>query len=223
MLPENAAHAAAEEGSVWLRPWRILLIGLAAVVVGSLLMAYDGPVVTPLRLIFMVAGLIAGGWAVKRRLKTAGEELNERVETAGLVAVYSLAGLVGYSRHGRFVVQRPHLLRLLHRCTIIGSGLVLLPRVLRRLAATLLILLHFGGIVVAANSQPATNGQMSWVVTLLNINFYRPYLSGMYLTNSYHFYAPDPGNSTLVWLRIEYANGEHRWLKLPDRHTTATP
>jgi hypothetical protein len=57
----------------------------------------------------------------------------------------------------------------------------------------------------------------------LNAHFYRPYLSGLYLSNAYHFYAPDPGASTLVWLHIRYKDGSHRWLKLPDRPGSETP
>lgn len=223
MLPENAAHAAAAGGCAWLRPWRVLLIGLAAVVAGSALSVYDGPVATPVRLLLMVAGLIAGGWAVKQRLTTAGEELDERVESAGLVAVYSFAGLVGYLGMADTWFSGRNFFGFFIAATAIGSVLALLPRVWRYGLGSLLVLLHFGGIVVATQCIPATNGQVAWLPLTLNARVYRPYLSSLYLTNAYHFYAPDPGASTLVWLRIEYADHSHRWLKLPDRPDSATP
>src|SRR5438046_2459140 len=94
MVQEHAAPAAAAEGSAWSRPWRVLLVGTGAVLAGSLLLAFEGPVVTPVRLLLIVAGLLAGGRAVQRHLAGAGEDLDERVESAGFVAVYSLAGLV---------------------------------------------------------------------------------------------------------------------------------
>jgi hypothetical protein len=225
MVQDHAANAAAEEGSVWLRPWRVLLIGLGAVVVGSGLMAYDGTVVTPMRLLLMVAGLIAGGWAVQRRLTTAGDDLDERVESAGLVAVYSFSGLVGFLGMADAWFSGRIFFGFFIAGTILGSLLLLLPRLWRRLVATLLILVHFGGIVVATTCIPATNGQSPWLPTMLYVKFYRPYLSGLYLTNAYHFYAPDPGASTLVWICIQYDDDQHtcRWLKMPNRTDSETP
>src|SRR5205823_2791122 len=58
--------------------------------------AVDSRFLTPFRLLLILAGLIAGGWAVKQHLTAADDDLEDRVESAGLVAVYSLAGLAGY-------------------------------------------------------------------------------------------------------------------------------
>jgi hypothetical protein len=42
-------------------------------------------------------------------------------------------------------------------------------------------------------------------------------LQFIYLTNAYHFYAPDPGPPCFLWFHVEYADGTARWVKLPDR------
>ena len=222
MLPEKAARNAGA-GSVWLRPWRVLLLALGVVVVGSLLVEYDGPVVTPVRLLLMVAGLIAGGWAVWQHLSTAGDDLDERVESAGLIAVYSLCGLFGFIGMADDWFSGRIFFGFFLVATIIGSLLTLLPRLWRRLAATLLILLHFGAIVTAATSTPATNGRVPWLPQQLYTEFYRPYITGLYFTNPYHFYAPDPGVSTLVWVRVEYEDHQYRWLRFPNRPGSPTP
>jgi hypothetical protein len=289
MLPENAAHAATAEGSAWLRPWRVLLVGLVAVVVASALLAFneryqftdgtltaleaDGvpkplverlgvlkdktfesrqltdavagvlspeervwyepliverakvanPVVTPLAMLLMVAGLIVGGWAVKRRLTSGDDEVDERVAKAGLLGVYALYGVIGILGIALPWFSGRIFFGFFIFFTLIGALLVLLPRLWRRLVGTLLIVLHFGGILVAVNCIQATNGQIPWLPMMLNAHIYRPYLSGLYLSNAYHFYAPDPGASTLVWVRIEYADHTARWIKLPSRPDTATP
>jgi hypothetical protein len=222
MLPEKAARSAGA-GSVWLRPWRVLLLGLGVVLVSSLLIEYDGPVVTPVRLLLMVAGLIAGGWALRQRLSSAGEDLDERVESAGMIAVYALYGLIGFIGMAEDWFSGRIFFGFFLVATIIGSLLTLLPRLWRRLAATLLILLHFGGIVTAATCTPATNGRVPWLAQFVYTEFYRPYITGLYFTNPYHFYAPDPGVSTLVWVRVEYEDHQYRWLKFPNRPNSPTP
>jgi hypothetical protein len=222
MTQENVAPVAAEEGSVWLRPWRVLLIGLGAVLVASLLMAYDGPVVTPIRLLLMLAGLIVGGWAVKQQLTTLGDDLDKRVEKAGFIAVYSLYGLIGFMGMTETWFSGHIFFAFFVTFSIVGSLLALLPRVWRAFGLTVVFALHFGGILVATTVLPV-NGQIAWLPTMLYMKCYRPYLTGLYLTNGYHFYAPDPGTSTLVWVRIEYQDHSFRWVKFPSRPDSPTP
>jgi hypothetical protein len=222
MTQENGA-AASQEGCVWFRPWRVLLVSLGAVVIGTVLMPYDGPIVTPIRLLLMLAGLIVGGRAVQRRLSASGEHLDERVESAGFVAVYSLEGLLGFLGMAEPWFSGRIFFGFFIVATIVGSLLVLMPRVWRRLAATVLILFHFGGIVAISAAAPASNGQSAWLPTVLVSEVYRPYLYGLFLTNAYHFYAPDPGSTTLVWMRIEYEDGTYKWLNLPNREVAETP
>jgi hypothetical protein len=99
----------------------------------------------------------------------------------------------------------------------LGFLLVLCPPWVRRLAVSLVIVFHFGGIctaVLAAPPQP-------WVFEWLWVNIYRPYLQFTYLNNAYHFYAPEPGPASLMWYRIEYEPNDdgtrnYRWVKVPN-------
>jgi hypothetical protein len=73
------------------RPWPLVLTGLAVVAVGVVLQETPA---TPLRVFCLVGGLVLAGLAVARRLQTASQDLEERVESAGLVAVAAFAALV---------------------------------------------------------------------------------------------------------------------------------
>jgi hypothetical protein len=101
----------------------------------------------------------------------------------------------------------------------LASVLMLLPRVLRRLAVSLILLFHFGGILVAVTS---VNPQ-PWLSGYLWAKVYRPYLQFMYLNNAYHFYSPNPGPATLMWFRVQYADGTARWVKVPNREDFPLP
>lgn len=53
----------------------------------------------------------------------------------------------------------------------------------------------------------------------------RPYVASLFMTNPYRFFAPDPGPTNLLWIRLVYANQEIRWVELPRREdfTLAMP
>src|SRR5207253_4479160 len=89
----------------------------------------------------------------------------------------------------------------------------LLPRVVQRTIVSLMIVLHFVGILSAVSSVPPTPPLMNWAW----IYVYRPYLQFMYLNNAYHFYSPEPGPGILVWFHVRYDDGSSDWYKIPDR------
>ena len=97
-----------------------------------------------------------------------------------------------------------------------AAGVLCLPQAAQRAVVSLLIILHFGGILTAVTSTPPA----PWLASQLWVYFYRPYLDFMYLDNSYHFYSPEPGPTTLLWFCIEYepdADGQNwRWVKVPN-------
>jgi hypothetical protein len=197
----------------WLRPWPLLLIGLGITVIGLGLAASPW---TLLRLAVFGAGLCTAGLAVSRRLQTSGKELEERVESACLLALAAFVALLaclGMSGWDSF----QWFFGVLVAVALIGSLLVLLPSVWRRVIVSVLIVVHFGGMLTATTSVDPPNGQAPWLSTQLWVRFYRPYLSFMYLANAYHFYSPDPGPATLLWFRIQYEDGSHRWRHAPDR------
>jgi hypothetical protein len=118
------------------------------------------------------------------------------------------------------------LLWVLAAVAALAAVLVLVPVIVRRVVISLLILFHFGGIFSAvtniSNYAPAP-----WWSQKIWLEVYRPYLMFMYLNNAYHYYSPDPGPASFIWMRIEYEprNGMRywRWVKLPELDDNGTP
>jgi hypothetical protein len=99
---------------------------------------------------------------------------------------------------------------------VAGSGLLALPPRLQRLALSLLLLVHFGGITAAIFSFPPPDAEASWLALQLKAKAYNPYLEFLYLNNSYGFYSQGDQPSRLLWFHITYADGQHRWIKVPE-------
>jgi hypothetical protein len=196
----------------------MLLAGLSLTVLGLVL---RGTPATPARVACLVAGLALAGSAVSRRLRTAGWALEERIESAALLAAAALAGLVAYAGCDEEWDSIRLLLGVLAAVALFGSLLVLLPRTPRRVVASLLLLFHFGGIATAVTAVTPRDQPAPWLSMQLWTRVYRPYLTFMYLTNAYHFYSPDPGPPSLLWFRLHYDDGSRdgveKWVKLPVR------
>jgi hypothetical protein len=94
---------------------------------------------------------------------------------------------------------------------------LLLPSVARRAVISLLVLLHFGGILTAVINVSPPTGDAPWLANQAWTRFYRYYLQFMYLNNAYHFYSPEPGPPTLLWFHIDYSDGSSQWVRLPER------
>ncbi len=110
--------------------------------------------------------------------------------------------------------------------SVAGALLVLAPRIIRLVTISLLIVIHFGGILDAVVSVDPPGQSAPWLATRAWVNFYRPYLGFMYLNNAYHFYSPEPGPPTLIWSYVVYTDGENyrgRWIKMPDKETSPVP
>jgi hypothetical protein len=109
------------------------------------------------------------------------------------------------------------LLRVITMVAAVGSVVVLLPSVGRRIVISLLILFHFGGILAAVTCiDPAP-----WISQQLWTVVYRPYVHFLYMNNAYHFYSPEPGPASLMWFCIEYEQDpdgtrNFRWVLMPD-------
>src|SRR5207244_5959125 len=95
----------------------------------------------------------------------------------------------------------------------IAAVLMAVPQTYRRVGVSLLVLFHFGGILVAVTNAPA--GKVAWLDQAASVYVYRPYVRFIYMTDPYHYYSPDPGSSRLLWFCISYQNGERRWSKIP--------
>ncbi len=196
------------------RPWPLMGAALASTVVG---LALSQTALIPLRLLFLGAGLLLAGAAVARRLQTASWELEDRVESAGVLAVSAFVALLGYLALDKSWDSGELFLEAVIGIVLAGSFIVLLPRTGRRIAAVAFVLFHFCGILTAVTSVPPRNDAPPWLTSLIWSKFYRHYLFFTHFTNAYHFYSPDPGPPTLVWFHIEYTDGSARWKKIPNR------
>ncbi len=80
-----------------------------------------------------------------------------------------------------------------------------------RFTASILIVFHLCAIVIAPASIPPTPSSITEL-----FYFFRPYLQVAYLNHGYHYFAPDPGSSSL----LEYTvldSSNRQWGRLPDR------
>lgn len=199
------------------RPWPLALAGLVSTIL-ALILAQVSLMPTPIWVLLLGAGLLLAGIAVSRRLQTAGWELEDRAESAGLLALSAFIALLALLSVGEKWYSASIFLSALIMISLGGSFVVLLPRTGRRIAASVLVVLHFAGILTAVTAVPPRNEPAPWLSMQLWNNGYRYYLNFAYLTNAYHFYSPDPGPPTLLWFHVEYADGSARWIKLPNKH-----
>ena len=96
---------------------------------------------------------------------------------------------------------------------VVCAAVVTLPRLLRRMAFSLLIVFHFSAICCTVmNVSPGP-----WVTGYLSAHVFQHYLNFIYLTNAYHFYAPEPGPGMMLWFDVRYDDGSDQWVKLPVR------
>lgn len=71
---------------------------------------------------------------------------------------------------------------------------------------------HLLAIVIAPLSVPPTSTiyQTAWIPV-------GPYLSVLYLNHGYHYFAPEPGDATLLGYTLEFADGRSESGRLPNR------
>ena len=85
-----------------------------------------------------------------------------------------------------------------------GVSLVTAPIAVRYAVLSILATLHFFAIITATLATPPS----PWLATQVWHRLAHPYLEFMYLNNAYHFYSPEPGATTHVWLCVYYDTGE---------------
>jgi hypothetical protein len=215
MVRDHPPPPPAKDG--WMpNPWALLLGGLTLTLLG-LLSSYTEW--TSVSLLLVTAGLLVGGFAVSRQLQTTGWEMEDRVETAAFLALSGFLALLSYGVMAEDWDSGKMFFAALLGVALAGAVLVLLPTTTRKVVLVLLVVFHFGGMLTAVTSVAPPNAPAPWVSNQL-WRMYRPYLTMTYLTNAYHFYSPDPGPATLVWFRVEYADGTYRWVRVPDREAS---
>jgi hypothetical protein len=209
----------------------VLLVGagitasvLAALVRGLIALGWlGGSLATFLTVVLLVSGLLLAGGGVWWELRSSGKSFEERARSAILVAAADVAVLAAYLAMAREWDSLRMALVVLWVMGLLAVPLVLLPSVGRRIAVSVLVLLHFGGILTATTAVELPNNTAPWVPTSLWSRVYRPYLTFMYLNNAYHFYSPEPGPPTLVWFLVEFEDGvKPEWVKLITRDQCTT-
>jgi hypothetical protein len=85
------------------------------------------------------------------------------------------------------------------------------PKLVRR-AVSVWLVLHLAAIIIA----PASVAPTSELI-LSGWNLFRPYLQVLYLDHGYHFFAPEPGESTLLSFVAERPDGTVVRGRLPDK------
>jgi hypothetical protein len=220
------------------RAWLYLIAGAVLVIVGAVLPGADKGELNAPRAVLFGAGLISVAAAVVRRFRTTPDgDIEARIGTAGfLVTAGALACLTYLGTPDRLLEtvapgqtgerewdSARMVLAVLAIASMAGALLVILPVVARKVVVSLLVLLHFGNILVSVTSVPPPNGPAPWLSTQAWAYFYRPYGSFMYLNNAYHFYSPEPGPPTLAWFYVRYTDESGRWIKLPSRKDSPVP
>ncbi|MFM8933784.1 MAG: hypothetical protein ACKOS8_18120 [Gemmataceae bacterium] len=202
------------------------------------------------RLVLVMVAAILGGIALRielRRNRGAGWPQFPESATAAIVCVvlaqilwFSANGLLGQSpvdqvvdndNTGEIVTwTRPAQMESLARicrvgmiCAFVGGFLLVIPEMARRVVLVGSITFHFCGILSAVLSVPPPGGNSPWLISQAWTFVYRPYLLFIYQNNAYHFYSPEPGPPSLLWLQITYTDGGKRWFRLPDVETSPTP
>ncbi len=202
----------AEAGWNLANPWRWMLVGVGASGLAFLQARFVGADWPALRGGLIVGGLLAAAGALCLRFQgatrppDAEEPVRERTRAAALLI---LAALTAFLACWALYLGPDHsedwdsirlLLAVVALVAFVAAPIVAAARWLRRLLVSVLLVVHFGGILIAVTAeQPGP-----WVATQFWVRFYRPYLEFMHLNNAYRFYSPEPGPSTQLWFRIEY-------------------
>lgn len=202
----------------------VIAIGTAALFIASLFGPALGLHTGSAFLVFITSAPLSF-FASRRCLTTESAQpgVREVAEETALVLV-ALAGtcLVGsFTLYlGPRLVNEWDTIRLVLRVftavCLYGAALALVATALRRLVVSLLVVIHFLGIMSACLSAPPA----PWIANQAWTRLFRPYLEFMYLVNAYHFYAPEPGPYSYLWFRLIYTNPDDGrdygwWYKVP--------
>lgn len=144
----------------------------------------------------------------------ADGQVRREEETAALLAAAGVACVLACWAIEWDTIQ--WLVGALAFIAFVAAPLMLVSQPLRRAIVSIIVILHFGGIVTAVMATPP----MPWLAGQLWTRIYRPYLEFMYLVNAYHYYSPEPGPASYLWFRLFYldenGNKHGEWYKVPE-------
>ena len=204
-------------------PFHLAAAGMATSALAACLHLVPGEPVTVLRVALLVAGLLLAGGAVWWKIRTMDDSFDERCQTAIAVALAGGAVLGSWLAMDKEWDSLRLALMVLWGLSLLGVVLVLLPVAGRKVAVSLLVLFHFGGILTTVTAVGAGNYSAPYIPSVLWNRVYRNYLQFSYLMNAYHFYSPEPGPPTLVWFRVEFEGDvQPYWERLVSREECST-
>lgn len=224
-MPETAS-VPAPRGRIWPGPLAGVLVALGWTGLAALLRLLGSNPFQVACLPLVGAGLLVAAWAVRRALYRFREDFDTRLEAAAILGLATLVPLLGFAAMERAWDSGRMLMTALVAVGIAGTLLVMMPRLPRLAVISVLILLHFGGMVTCALNVDPPGRSAPLLSNWAWVYFYRPYVGFMYLGNAYHFYSPDPGPPTLVWSSVIYSKGDdfkYKWVKIPDREQSPVP
>jgi hypothetical protein len=173
---------------------RVGLIGLglsaAAAALGAVTPGDGLPILNTVRLLLAAAAAVVAGSAISMR--------------PGMWKVWALAAGTGSLAAIAGVPEHWDSGRLLARCltglAAGGAALAAMKPVVRYSVVTVLVVFHFGGILCATtNPDPSP-----WLSNQVLSRVYMPYLSFTYMRNAYHFYSPEPGPASELFVLVNY-------------------
>jgi hypothetical protein len=195
-------------------PRPALVVGFVSAGAAWLLAAALGGTAVWLRVVFIGLSLLAAAVAAAIGVRNTWRDPASRYPSAAVLALAGVVGIVANVALDEAWDMAVLTLWLAVAAAFAGAVLLLLPRWARRVAASLFVLFHFGGILTAVGMVPAADGSTPWLASQLWTRVYSPYLQFTYLNNGYHFYSPEPGPTALFWFRVAYADGTARWVKI---------
>lgn len=183
------------------------VLGLLTLAIGNIAL------LDTLRLILVATGLLIAGAAISMRPSLPLAWLIGAV-AAGL----AIGGLPEHWDSARLLAK------VLTVLGILAASLAALPAVARYSVISLFAVFHFGGILTATTWPDPT----PWLTNQVGYRVYMPYLSFLYLRNAYHFYSPEPGPASHLFVLLKYELDEtdpntgkpkvvHEWITLPRR------
>jgi hypothetical protein len=161
------------------------------------------------RLVLVAAGVLVAGGGLSARPGLPAAWL-----LAGVAGVLARFGLPEHWDSARMVVTVGGVVGFL------GAGLAAMSRGWRYGLISAAAVVHFGGILCAVTWPDPT----PWITQQVGTRVYLPYLMFMYLRNAYHFYSPEPGPASHLFILIEYQEKDPKtgkplaeWKTLPNR------
>jgi len=198
------------------------LAGAGAIALAALLGAISGafgespPVVlNTARLALVFGGIIVVGSAISMR--------PELWRTWGIGAIASLLAVIGLPGHWDSFRM---FFSVMVGVAASGAAFCWFSPQWRYVAASAILLFHFGGIFMATTAPPAT----PWLSEQIFRRVYNPYLQFLYLRNAYHFYSPEPGPASVLVFLLKTETGntdpltgkkeyKTKWVVSPTRPT----